>query len=186
EDRFAQGGGVTRGQVAVAVRGTAWRAGGGTGGLFGGLALAPGVGDLVELALGLLGLAAHPLLLGAQLLQLLFPLLAGQAALLLGFFLRLALGEFDLLLAPALLLLALGGELGFRVGAGLVLVDHVRLRDPFLRPWLRLDRRVLGHRFGQRLRRRHGLLLHRFGLRRGRRQRLRLLRERLPGGRRQR
>src|SRR5699024_5919363 len=119
-----------------------------------------------------------------QLFQLFLALLAREAPLLLGLFLRLAFLEFYLLLAAALLLLALGGKLGLRIGARLVLVNDVRLRDPLLRRRLRLDRRIFGHRFGQGLRRRHGFLLHRLRLRRRGRQRLGGLRQRpLRGGR---
>src|SRR5690606_1808274 len=120
--RLLDGSLVAREQVVVAIRHATRRAGRRSCGLFG-LAVALGAGDLVELALGVLFLTPHPLLLGAQLLQLPLALLAGQAAFLLGLLLLLAFGQLDLLLAAALLLLAFGGQLRLGIGAGLVLVD---------------------------------------------------------------
>src|SRR5690606_3212136 len=112
-NRFLQRGGIAGGQVAVAAGRSGRGIGRGAGVGLLGLALARR-GDLLQLALGLLFLTAQALTLGPQLFQLFLALLAREAPLLLGLFLRLAFLEFYLLLAAALLLLALGGKLGLR------------------------------------------------------------------------
>src|SRR5690606_6850206 len=83
------------------------------------------VGDLLQALLRLALLALELLAFGADLLQ----LLLRQAALLLGLFLALALGQVDLLLAALLLLLAQHSRpFELAVAAHFLLVDGRGLR----------------------------------------------------------
>src|SRR5690606_32888421 len=111
--------------------------------------LRPALRDPLLVALELLTLAPHLVLLATQLGEL---LLLGQAALLLGLFLALALGQVDLLLAALRLGFALGGLARDRVAAHLFLVHGRRLGHLHLRGRLRLHGCVFGQRHRDRLR----------------------------------
>src|SRR5690606_31801514 len=132
QDRLLQRGGVAGAQfgaVATAARRRALGLAVGARGFLRGL-------ELVELALRLLGLARGLFPAPADVRELLLALAfhLGAAALALGLLLPLALGQVDLFLAAALLLLALGGlAVGDRLRGRAVLLDRVGLRDAFLR-----------------------------------------------------
>src|SRR5690606_17240912 len=129
-------------QVRVGAVVAGRRAGGGLRGR-GRLRAGLGVADLLQALLGQAFGALRLLAFGADLRQpvgdfLLFRLLLGQAALLLGLFLALALGQVRLLLAAALLLLPLRPARGFGFRRHPLLLACVRFRQHFLRGRLRL------------------------------------------------
>src|SRR5690606_22886179 len=138
QDRLLDRGGVARGQAGIHALVAGRRRPGRSGRRLRGLAFAGG--DLLQALLCQALLALEALALGADLLQ----LLLGEPALLLGLALALALGQVDLLLAAALLLLALDPRtFGLGVAAHFLLVDRCRIRHPLLRRRAALDGRVL-------------------------------------------